>query len=197
MVEQTRLAEHDHDFRDALEGEDTSALVLAAQHLGAGQKTALTVLTRVLAALRNGALVLFDEPELNLHPSLLAAVLRVLHDWLDRFDGYGIIATHSPIGLQEIPGRNVRVLRRVGRVPLIRRVPVRIVRAEPVGDRRRGLRRRRARQELCDDAARAPRERDERGAHRAGVRPSTLAGRTHGAASARARGCRTCVTSPR
>jgi hypothetical protein len=77
------------------------------------------VLTRVLASIRNGALVLVDEPEQNLHPGLLAALLRVLHDWLRHIDGYGIIATLSPIGLQEIPGRNVRVLRRVGRVPII------------------------------------------------------------------------------
>ena len=61
--------------------------------------------------------MLFDEPELNLHPALLSATLRVLHAWLDDFDGYGIIATHSPIVLQEIPGRNVRLLRRFGRVP--------------------------------------------------------------------------------
>lgn len=94
-------------------------MISAIRYLGAGQKTALTVLTRILASLRNGVLVLFDEPELNLHPSLLASLLRILHNWLDRFDGYGIVATHSPIGLQEIPGRNVRVVRRVGRVPLI------------------------------------------------------------------------------
>ena len=119
MVEQTRLADDEPDLRAALDSDDADGMLTAARHLGAGQKTALTVLTRILAVIRNGALVLIDEPELNLHPALLSALLRVLHDWLERFDGYGIIATHSPIGLQEIPGRNVRVFRRVGRVPLI------------------------------------------------------------------------------
>jgi ABC-type transport system involved in cytochrome c biogenesis ATPase subunit len=119
MLVQTRLAEDDPDLGEALDSSDLEGMVSAAERLGAGQKTALTVLTRVLASLRNGALVLLDEPELNLHPSLLSALLRVVHDWLDHHDGYGIVATHSPIGLQEIPGRNVRVLRRVGRVPYI------------------------------------------------------------------------------
>ncbi len=119
MLGQTRLAEDDPELSAALEANDTEGMLRAVRHLGAGQKTAVTVLTRILASIRNGAVVLIDEPELNLHPSLLAALLRVLHDWLARFDGHGIIATHSPIGLQEIPGRNVRVLRRVGRVPKI------------------------------------------------------------------------------
>ncbi|NUQ79250.1 MAG: ATP-binding protein [Polyangiaceae bacterium] len=119
MVKQTGLAEDDANLGAALESGEPNDMISAIRYLGAGQKTALTVLTRILASLRNGVLVLFDEPELNLHPSLLASLLRILHNWLDRFDGYGIVATHSPIGLQEIPGRNVRVVRRVGRVPLI------------------------------------------------------------------------------
>ncbi len=119
MLAQTRLAEDDPELGAAVEANDTDGMLRAVLHLGAGQKTALTVLTRILASIRNGAVILIDEPELNLHPSLLAALLRVLHDWLALFDGHGIIATHSPIGLQEIPGRNVRVLRRVGRVPKI------------------------------------------------------------------------------
>jgi predicted ATP-binding protein involved in virulence len=81
----------------------------------------MCVLTRLLAKLRDGAFVLFDEPEINLHPSLLAAMLRVLHRWLERFNAYGVITTHSPIVLQEIPGRMVRVLSRQGRVPFVRR----------------------------------------------------------------------------
>lgn len=120
MLEETRLGDGDPALKIALEAGRMDDLVSAVRVLGAGHKTALSVLTRLLASLRNGSLVLFDEPELNLHPSLLASLLRVLHDWLEQFDGYGIVATHSPIVLQEIPGRNVRVLDRVGRIPVVR-----------------------------------------------------------------------------
>jgi hypothetical protein len=120
MVTDARLAEAEPDLAEAVESTDAvQPLLQAAAHLGAGHKTVLSALTRVLASLRNGALLLLDEPELNLHPALLAALLRVVHGWLDDFDGYGIIATHSPIVLQEIPGRNVYVLRRFGRVPRV------------------------------------------------------------------------------
>lgn len=99
---------------------DDAAFLEGATHLGAGHKIALSALTRLLALLRNGSFVLFDEPEQHLHPSLLSSLLRVLHDWLERFDAQCVVATHSPIVLQEIPGRNVRVLDRDGEVPIVR-----------------------------------------------------------------------------
>lgn len=119
MLAQTRLLEDEPALSKALKTGD-EAFVKASKRLGAGLKTALSILTRLLASLRNGAFVLFDEPELNLHPSLLASVLRVVHRWLERFDGYGVIATHSPIVLQEIPGKMVRVLARQGRIPYVK-----------------------------------------------------------------------------
>jgi ABC-type transport system involved in cytochrome c biogenesis ATPase subunit len=119
MLGELGLRHREPDF-DAAVKTDDEAVVEAARHLAAGEKTALSVLTRLLAKLRNRSIVLFDEPETNLHPRLLAALLRVLHDWLDELDGYCVIATHSPIVLQEIPGRMVRVLTRDGRVPRLR-----------------------------------------------------------------------------
>lgn len=59
-------------------------------------------------------LVLIDEPETHLHPPLLAAFLRSVRTCLERLDGYAIIATHSPVVLQETPARFVRILRRFG-----------------------------------------------------------------------------------
>jgi hypothetical protein len=56
--------------------------------------------------------VLIDEPETHLHPPLLAAFLKSVRACLETFDGYAIIATHSPVVLQETPARYVQVLRR-------------------------------------------------------------------------------------
>jgi len=124
MIQQTRLDEDEPALRAVLtEERDAQQLADMASHLGAGHKTAFFVLTRLLASIRNGSLVLFDEPELNLHPSLLSASLRVLHGWLQEFDGYAVIGTHSPIALQEIPGRCVSIIRRVGRIPSIQVCP--------------------------------------------------------------------------
>ena len=58
-------------------------------------------------------MVLVDEPETHLHPPLLAAFLKSVRACLEAFDGYAIIATHSPVVLQETPAKYVQVLRRV------------------------------------------------------------------------------------
>jgi len=119
-LEMVQSIELDQDPAVAGRLDDDPAFLEGATHLGAGHKIALAALTRLLAILRNGSFVLFDEPEQHLHPSLLSSLLRVLHDWLARFDAHCVVATHSPIVLQEIPGRNVRVLDRDGKVPIIR-----------------------------------------------------------------------------
>lgn len=59
---------------------------------------------------RNGrrkTLVLIDEPESHLHPPLLSAFIRALSDLLLDRNGLSIIATHSPVVLQEVPKRCV------------------------------------------------------------------------------------------
>jgi predicted ATP-dependent endonuclease of OLD family len=51
--------------------------------------------------------VLIDEPEAHLHPPLQAAFIRCLSDLLTQRNGVAILATHSPVMLQEIPQRCV------------------------------------------------------------------------------------------
>jgi hypothetical protein len=88
-----------------------------------GHKLLLLILARVLAHIRPGSILLFDEPETHLHPQLLSGMMRLLHRALQEFRSYAIIATHSPIVLQEIPARDIRILEREGNVPIISRYP--------------------------------------------------------------------------
>jgi hypothetical protein len=93
----------------------------------AGQKFVCFVLTHLLAKLEPGALVLFDEPETHTHPKMLTTLMRQLGELLRTFDALAIVATHSPIVLQEVPARQVRVIRVVGepgnRIPRIGEYP--------------------------------------------------------------------------
>lgn len=86
--------------------------------LSSGHKVVLKIVTELTAHIsRSGpTLVLIDEPETHLHPPLLAAFLKSVRVCLETFDGFAIIATHSPVVLQETPARYVRVLRRQGSV---------------------------------------------------------------------------------
>lgn len=78
-----------------------------------GHKIALSVLAHLVRRLQPGSLVLIDEPEAHLHPSLLSAMLTATSDLLERFDSVAVIATHSPVAIQEIPSNGVAMLRRV------------------------------------------------------------------------------------
>ncbi len=82
--------------------------------LSSGHKIALKIATELTAHMSEQAptLVLIDEPETHLHPPLLAALLKSIRTCLDRLNGYAVVATHSPVVLQETPARFVRVVRR-------------------------------------------------------------------------------------
>jgi predicted ATPase len=80
-----------------------------------GHKIVLLTITRLVEALRERSLVLFDEPESHLHPPLLSAFMRALSELLADRNGIAIIATHSPVVLQEVPRNCVWKLRRSGR----------------------------------------------------------------------------------
>lgn len=82
--------------------------------LSSGHKIVLLTVTRLVETVEEATLVLIDEPESHLHPPLLAAFVRALSDLLENRNGVAIIATHSPVVLQEVPASCVWKLRRSG-----------------------------------------------------------------------------------
>lgn len=87
--------------------------------LSSGQRILMLVLSELVAGLEEEAIVLFDEPELYLHPDAVSALTRAIHELLHSFNCYAILATHSPIVLQEVPARQVRIFAREGDVPMV------------------------------------------------------------------------------
>ncbi|MEK6495312.1 ATP-dependent nuclease [Myroides odoratimimus] len=88
--------------------------------LSSGQSFLMYVITEILANIRENSLLLFDEPEMHLHPNAVSSFIRMLDVLLNQFDSYAIVATHSPIILQEIPSRYVKVFDRVENLPYVR-----------------------------------------------------------------------------
>jgi len=82
--------------------------------LSSGHAVVLLTITRLVELVDERTLVLIDEPEGHLHPPLLSALIRSLSDLLTRRNGVAIIATHSPVVLQEVPRSCVWLLRRSG-----------------------------------------------------------------------------------
>jgi len=82
--------------------------------LSSGHKIVLLTVTRLVETVEERTLVLIDEPEAHLHPPLLSAFIRALSGLLINRNGVAIIATHSPVVLQEVPRECVWRLRRSG-----------------------------------------------------------------------------------
>lgn len=93
--------------------------LLFYERLSSGQRILALVMTEVIANISEESIILFDEPEIHLHPDAVASVARAFHILLEAFNSYAIIATHSPILLQEIPAKYVRVFRKQGNYPIV------------------------------------------------------------------------------
>ena len=98
----------DDSVAKRLEGHIPSALA----KMSAGQRVLTTLYASIFTHLARKTLVLIDEPECHLHPSLVARFIRKFNLLLDQRAAFAIIGTHSPIILQETPSRFVQVLHR-------------------------------------------------------------------------------------
>lgn len=98
------LLDHDAD-PDDVQSADASVERIGAvfKRLSSGHKIVLLTITRLIETVVEKSLVLLDEPEAHLHPPLLSAFVRALSDLLTDRNGVAIIATHSPVVLQEVP----------------------------------------------------------------------------------------------
>lgn len=91
----------------------TKARALFRQ-LSSGHKVVLLTITRLVELVGERTLVIIDEPETHLHPPLLSALVRAVSDLLTDRNALAIVATHSPVVLQEVPADCVYKLRRYG-----------------------------------------------------------------------------------
>lgn len=78
-------------------------ILKVVKRMSSGHASVLLIMTQLVATVEEKTLVLLDEPESHLHPPLLSAFIRALSNLLDNRNGVAIIATHSPVVLQEIP----------------------------------------------------------------------------------------------
>lgn len=100
------------DESDAVRAE----IINRVANMSSGHKIVLLTLARLIENVSDRSLVLVDEPETHLHPPLLGSFMRALSGLLSETNGVSIVATHSPVVLQEVPANCVWQLRRSGTV---------------------------------------------------------------------------------
>ncbi|GAB3411461.1 AAA family ATPase [Erwinia aphidicola] len=94
------------DFCKLLEYNDDNWEMYARQKfnkLSSGHAIVLLTITKLVELVDEMTLVILDEPESHLHPPLLSAFTRALSDLLTKRNGVALVATHSPVLLQEVP----------------------------------------------------------------------------------------------
>ena len=75
--------------------------------LSSGQATILLYITKLVSSINQGSLIIFDEPETFMHPPMVKAFIRAVSQLMDNNKAFCLIATHSPVIIQEIPHCNV------------------------------------------------------------------------------------------
>ncbi|WP_284984405.1 AAA family ATPase [Arthrobacter sp. efr-133-TYG-118] len=101
----------DADLDHLISSEDAKAVFAS---MSSGHKIVLLTVTRLVELVEERSLILIDEPETHLHPPLLSALTRAVSDLVIDRNGVAIIATHSPVVLQEVPRSCVWMLQRSG-----------------------------------------------------------------------------------
>ncbi|WP_127131185.1 AAA family ATPase [Pseudoflavitalea rhizosphaerae] len=84
-----------------------------------GQKIVFQLMTRLISIIEDNSLIIFDEPETHLHPNIAGRMIRALKSILDKSLSFGILATHSPVIVQEVPSMFIKVFDRRSNIPVI------------------------------------------------------------------------------
>ena len=116
---ESEIIELTDDTDDTESWKESAAIVF--RRLSSGHKIVLLTITRLVELVEEQSLVLLDEPESHLHPPLLSALIRTLSELLTAQNGVAIVATHSPVVLQETPKHCAWILDRSGNTSRARR----------------------------------------------------------------------------
>ncbi len=79
--------------------------------LSSGQLTFIRFAAQACLHIENGTMLLFDEPETHLHPTLITDFIRLLDKLLEITGSYAVLATHSSYFVREVPQSQVIILR--------------------------------------------------------------------------------------
>ncbi len=77
--------------------------------LSSGQRLFCYIVVNVLGVMRRNSLVVVDEPELFLHPTLEIQFVSMLKQLLRIYGSKALVATHSVVTVREVPSRCVHV----------------------------------------------------------------------------------------
>ena len=91
------------------------------EQLSSGQKMLMNLIIHIIGNIRPNTLLIIDEPEVHLHPRGITEFVALVDKICRDYDSCCILATHSPIVIQELLSRNVIIMDRdVDGSPIVR-----------------------------------------------------------------------------
>ena len=81
--------------------------------MSTGFKYYLHALSHVIAYIEKDSMLLFDEPENHIHPPMLSFMMTMLRMVIARYNSIMMVATHSPVIVQESFAENVYIVRKL------------------------------------------------------------------------------------
>lgn len=90
--------------------------------LSSGQSIILFIISEIIANIRYDSLILYDEPETHLHPNAISQLINTIYNLVNEFQSYCIIATHSPLIVQELLSKNIFVVEKEGKIASVRKI---------------------------------------------------------------------------
>lgn len=91
------------------------------EKLSSGQKMLMNLIINIIGHIRPNTLLIIDEPEVHLHPRGITEFVALVDKICRDYDSCCIMATHSPIVIQELLSRNVIIMDRdVDGSPIVR-----------------------------------------------------------------------------
>lgn len=91
--------------------------------LSSGQRLFAYIVINILGAIRRNSLILVDEPELFLHPTLEIQFVEMLKTILARYNSKALLATHSVVAVREVPSDCVHVFQRADQDMVLKHPP--------------------------------------------------------------------------
>ena len=80
--------------------------------LSSGQTMLMNLVIEILAHIRPNSLILIDEPEVHLHPQGITEFVQMIDSLCEDYSSCCVMATHSPLIVQELLSRNIIVMDR-------------------------------------------------------------------------------------
>jgi predicted ATP-dependent endonuclease of OLD family len=91
--------------------------------LSSGQRLFCYIVINIVGQIKNNSLIIVDEPELFLHPTLEIEFISLLKKVLISFRSKAILATHSLAIAREVPAKCMHVYKKIDKTVLIDHPP--------------------------------------------------------------------------